>query len=171
MAVEAGAFWSFSLAVYDNPAVQDECLRLQDEHGVDVNLLLFCAYLGAQHGAIVPGDALRAAAEIVRPWQNLVVANLRATRRALKSFAAEGLQSATALRVDVKKLELEAEQVEQAILEEWGLTRRGEWPRAKPEDAIQANIKTLLSEFATQRPDPPRHLIAAALENTRRRAH
>src|SRR6202000_1576818 len=43
-------FWTFSLAVYADPAVQRECLALQDDHGVDVNLLLFCAFVGAVHG-------------------------------------------------------------------------------------------------------------------------
>src|SRR3974377_2548240 len=40
------SLWNFSLAAYANKAVQDECLALQDEFGLDVNLILSCSYLG-----------------------------------------------------------------------------------------------------------------------------
>jgi len=38
-------FWDFSLAVYRRPGVAAACLRLQDEAGVDVNLLLYFCWL------------------------------------------------------------------------------------------------------------------------------
>ena len=34
-------FWRFSLAFYRLPAVADACIALQEQAGVDVNLLLF----------------------------------------------------------------------------------------------------------------------------------
>ena len=47
------AFWKFSLAVYAAPGVPEECLAVQERYGVDVNVLLFCAWLafGAQSRA------------------------------------------------------------------------------------------------------------------------
>lgn len=39
-------FWRFSLAVYAAPGVADECLALQERCGIDVNILLFCAWVG-----------------------------------------------------------------------------------------------------------------------------
>ncbi|MBO1256846.1 TIGR02444 family protein [Alteromonas sp. 5E99-2] len=38
-------FWSFSLQVYSQPQVSEHCLYLQDNHGCNVNLLLFCCWL------------------------------------------------------------------------------------------------------------------------------
>ena len=35
------AFWRFSVQFYRQPAVAEVCLLLQDEFGIDVNLLLF----------------------------------------------------------------------------------------------------------------------------------
>lgn len=32
--------WTFSQRFYDDPAVQQACLAVQDDHGGDVNLLL-----------------------------------------------------------------------------------------------------------------------------------
>ncbi len=37
-------FWGFSLAVYGADAVEPECLTMQDEFGLDVNLILLCAF-------------------------------------------------------------------------------------------------------------------------------
>ena len=47
-------FWLFSRSIYGTPGVQRECLELQDSFGIDINLLLFCAFVGAVHGALWP---------------------------------------------------------------------------------------------------------------------
>jgi uncharacterized protein (TIGR02444 family) len=166
-------FWSFSLAVYVNPAVQQECLELQDDHEVDVNLLLFCAFVGAVHGVALSERATRDAADIVGIWQKDVVDALRVARRALKPFAAEAGPRGTAvadLRTRVKNAELEAERIEQAMLEHWAAAHIGTWPHAEPAEAVIHNIRTLLAiaarteKVAEDRPPTwPRHLIAAAL--------
>ena len=41
-------FWRFSLAVYGQDDVAQECLQLQQVGGIDINLLLFCAWLGTR---------------------------------------------------------------------------------------------------------------------------
>ena len=40
-------FWDFSLSVYSTEGVPAACLVLQDHHQVDVNVILFCCWLGA----------------------------------------------------------------------------------------------------------------------------
>jgi uncharacterized protein (TIGR02444 family) len=162
-------FWTFSLAVYADAAVQKECLTLQDDHGVDVNLLLFCAFAGAAHGAVLSEQAVNEAADISRAWQKDVVSALRAARRTLKRFAAETGPLDTpiaALRTRVKELEIDAERVEQAMLEQWAAGHIATWPRAQPADAAADNIRTLLA-MSARKPAPapwPQHLITAALE-------
>ena len=47
----ARPLWDFSLEVYGRPKVAETCLRLQDEFGVDVPVLLFAAWLAAEHSA------------------------------------------------------------------------------------------------------------------------
>ena len=42
----AGGFWAHSLQVYAQPGVEPACLRLQDEAGLDPNLLLLALYAG-----------------------------------------------------------------------------------------------------------------------------
>ena len=83
---EPSPFWTFSLAVYGRPGVPPACLRLQDEHGADVNIVLCALWLGTLGRAIELGDvtALRAA---LAPWVEEVVRPLRRVRRWLKDPA------------------------------------------------------------------------------------
>ena len=162
------SFWTFSLSVYDNPNVQQECLGLQDDYGIDVNLLLFCVFIGAAYGVVLPDPAVREAAEAVRTWQTKVVSVLRAVRMTLKPFATEMSPVASmiaTLRAQLKALELEAERIEQSTLERWASERIDSWPRARPADAIVASIRTLfaVSIQRAELPALPKSLIAAAL--------
>jgi len=154
--------WTFSLAVYGD----QECLDLQDRHGIDVNLLLFCAFVGAVYGATLSEYEIIAAAGAVKEWNKGVVSRLRAARRALKRFACKPAaigSLATALREDVKAAELESEQIEQAMLESW-LAPPPEDRRCPPAEAVAANIRGLLATCASAGPAKmPEHLITAAL--------
>jgi uncharacterized protein (TIGR02444 family) len=94
---DAEAFWAWSLAKY--PAVESLALRLQDEHGADVNLLLFCAFAGR-----VAPEALEAAERAAEPWRREVVEPLRRARRAARG---------TPLHAALKSAELEAERLAQ----------------------------------------------------------
>jgi uncharacterized protein (TIGR02444 family) len=107
-------FWRFSLAVYAAPGVADECLALQDTRGIDVNMLLFCAWLGARRTALTADDLAPIEAG-ARPWREAAVQPLRAARRGIKALKAADNDIA-ALRNDVAALELRAEQIEQAML-------------------------------------------------------
>ena len=172
MSEPSSRFWSFSLAVYSDASVQAECLDLQDRHGIGVNLLLFCAYVGAVGGAIVPDTELRDAARLVDEWHKHIVQSLRRARRALKPFATDPsavVASAAALRADVKAAELESERIEQTILEEWSTRRIAGWLRAQPAAAIAANIRNLFAihRGSAEAPEMPEHLIAAALAAAR----
>ena len=159
-------FWSFSLSVYGQTGVQQECLELQDRHGLDVNMLLFCAFVGAVHGAILPERDLTELLAAVGDWHNGVLRALRNARRALKRFAGDRAPigaSAAALRTSVKAAELGAEQIEQAMLEDWSVPRIGDLQRTEPGYAAAANIRTLLAICCGPAPPPlPEQLIAAA---------
>jgi uncharacterized protein (TIGR02444 family) len=161
-------FWEFSCTVYDNPAVQQECLCLQDEYGIDVNLLLFCAFVGAVHAAVLSDRDVQDAAGAVGEWHENVVSRLRGVRRALKHLALEKSPIASLalrLRTGVKALELHAERIEQTKLERWCAPRIATSRRAQPAHAIVDNVRTLLeiSVGSGLRPELPNHLIAAAL--------
>jgi uncharacterized protein (TIGR02444 family) len=106
-----GDLWGFSLAFYLNPGVAESLTALQDEAGLDVNLLLFALWLGLSgRGRLDVGglDAARQAA--VRSLSIAVIAPLRDLRRRLKSYPDADIQS---LRERIKALEIEAEHAAQ----------------------------------------------------------
>lgn len=107
---EAHPLWDFALAVYAAEGVEAACLALQDRHGLDVNLLLFCCWAGLREPAALPPARLAAALAAVAPWQREVVAPLRVLRRRLRRSVGEFAPAGTApLRRAVKALELDAE--------------------------------------------------------------
>jgi uncharacterized protein (TIGR02444 family) len=123
--MQAGAtphpFWNFSLEVYSGEAVARSCIELQDRHGVDVNILLFCCWIGASGRGRLQAEELRRLTGKVGPWQRDIVMPLRAARRRLA--AGENLpiapeEAAAALRRRVADAEMEAEHVEQLLLAE-----------------------------------------------------
>jgi len=119
--VAADGFWAYSLHVYARPGVSAACLRLQDELGLDVNLLLFALYAGRTGHAIDVADWWRLDA-LVAPLREQVVQPLRRARRWLKNQAPVSLEPAqggvSELRPALAELELQAERHAQALLEQ-----------------------------------------------------
>ena len=119
-------FWDFSLRVYGQPGVAPACLELQDRHGLDVNLLLLCCWLGHCQKAKPSRAQVAALADAVAAWHNDVVRPLRQARRRLKApDAAIPPALAEALRREVKRIELDAEHIEQ-------LARAARLPASEP---------------------------------------
>jgi len=106
------AFWQFSLSIYGQADVAEECLALQETIGIDVNVLLFCAWLGTR-GIVLGKEDVAATSETVEAWSENIVRPLRGVRQRMKGLYRNAFAE---LRERVKTLELEAEQVEQAIL-------------------------------------------------------
>ncbi len=163
--------WRFSLAVYRSPGVQEECLALQERHGVDVNLLMLCAYAGAVEGAVLSASDVADALEASGAWHGNVVKALRQVRRTLKPWGAgQGTfaQVVEALRTKVKGAELEAEQIEQAMMWAWLRGQAVPLRRREPRQALAANVFALLVRCGATgaQADPAQalpHLCAAAL--------
>jgi uncharacterized protein (TIGR02444 family) len=167
----ASPFWDFSVAVYGASAVQDECLTLQDEFGLDVNLVLLCAFAGAMHGVALTPDDIASVRALVGPWHNDIVSSLRAVRHRLKTIDTPDADAAKAtadLRTHVKAAELGSERIEQMMLEQWASTRLEARPRGNPRETVPTNLQALLAGCGI---GPERltagkamqHLIAAAL--------
>ncbi len=75
--------WPFAQAVYAAPGVETACLRLQDEAGQCVALLLFCLWC-ARTGRRLDADALAGASALSRGWEAGVATPLRTARRSLR---------------------------------------------------------------------------------------
>lgn len=134
-------FWKFSLALYSRPNVREECLALQAEHSIDVNVLLFCGWVGWSKRVRLEAVDLTGIEAVVTDWHRSTVKPLRSVRQYLKGSGAGG---ASELRDRVKAVELEAERVEQALLFSYA---ERQWPHGGSEEAgscISSNMQMLV---------------------------
>ena len=137
---QGSPFWRFSLRFYRQPKVADACIALQEEAGVDVNLLLFLLWHATQSRALSPAEV----ADLERrigAWRDATVIPLRAVRRALKS--PPGLvepATAEAFRTRIKQVELEAERLQQEAMYELARPSLLGREAPSPQDAARANI-------------------------------
>lgn len=115
-------FWNFSLELYAGEGVAEACLDLQDRRGCDVNILLFCCWLGASGRPTLTADRLQSILKASAAWQTDIVQPLRTMRRLLKDRPwpemVEGVLPETmdAVRRRVADAELAAEHAEQLKL-------------------------------------------------------
>lgn len=144
-------FWDFSLRIYAMPSVADVCIALQDEHRVDVNVLLFGLWLAAR-GRRVDRDAITKIDRHVCDWRERVVRPLRDTRRYLKPLA-EGAPARAALRQRIKEVELSSERIEQdELFALYAASAPG--AAAQPSAALaRENIRAYESYLTTTFPD------------------
>lgn len=154
MSDAAAEFWRFSLTIYAKPGVAPACLVLQDQFGRDVNVALFCCWLGASGRGLLSRDALDAADRAVAPWRHQVVEPFRSARRAIKTEAADGNET---LYAKAKAIELEAERVLQRKLAERA-------PPAVPAVTAMQRLEAALGNLALYLGDAPADPIRAALE-------
>lgn len=146
-------FWTFSLDFYSQPEVEAICLALQDDHGLDVNLVLLAAWLARTARCVEPRVAtpLRMLAD---EYQAEVMQPVRQARRALKRQMTH-LPLAPLLaqrRRDLLAVELDLERVEQLMLETLAA--------ALPSDASQPAATLFARNLASLYPDRP---VPAAL--------
>ena len=123
--------WEFSLAHYARPGVAQACLRAQDELGLDVNILLYAAWLASRDQPL-PAAHLAGLEQATVHWRREVVAPLRALRRQWRSVPGAG-----PLRERLKALELDAEKALQDAI--WDFHRS-----APPASGCPADLATNL---------------------------
>ena len=140
-------FWQYSVAFYREPGIAEACLKLQNQYGFDVNLVLFCIWYGLHQG-LLPTPLLQQALGFSHHWNALGVRPLRDARTMLKRDARlQSLSSAAdinALRERIKGLELKAEQIQQQELQHLADASLEHNAQGKPQvDAMQENLKNL----------------------------
>jgi uncharacterized protein (TIGR02444 family) len=102
-------FWQFSQRLYAQPGVAKVCLALQDECGIDVNLVLFISWL-AELGKEMTSTEFENLQAHVQEWRSEVVENLRLARRYVKP------RSHAKHYAELKRCELNAERIQQAMM-------------------------------------------------------
>jgi uncharacterized protein (TIGR02444 family) len=117
--MEIERFWDFSVRTYRTDGVPAACLSLQNDYGADVNMLLYCAWIGAAVGPFEHELFSRANDYSLR-WAKNIVIPLREARTWMKHTGCGAQPTPTAecmqLREDVKSVEFAAEKMQQEVL-------------------------------------------------------
>ncbi|MBF0663982.1 MAG: TIGR02444 family protein [Brevundimonas sp.] len=101
--------WDWAVGAWAAEGVAETCLHLQDAAGQNAPLLLWAAW-AARTGRATDADAVEAACDIARAWQEAAIAPLRAVRRSLKRRNPDlEDDDREAVRTQVKAAELDAE--------------------------------------------------------------
>jgi uncharacterized protein (TIGR02444 family) len=109
-----GPHWTFVLELYNTDEVQQVCLLLQDNFGVDVSFLLTLLWYATDGVEFDDGD-VEALDHTIASWRGEVVKPLRNIRREIKPTAKhDGVVAG--FRNKIKSIEIEAEQIEIAML-------------------------------------------------------
>jgi len=168
-ASQGSPFWRFSLRFYRQPAVADACIALQEQAGVDVNLLLFLLW-HATHKRAFAAAEVAALEQRIGAWREMTVVPLRALRRALKS-PPELVAPATAelFRTRIKGAELEAERLQQEAMYE--LARSSLLGQDAPSlaDAARANVAAYAAIRGVAFPQTATETLLAALSGLERK--
>jgi uncharacterized protein (TIGR02444 family) len=161
-----GPHWAFALDLYERPGVSEACLLLQDKAGVDITLLLFVLFVAKEHRTILDQADLVTLDASIAPWRDEVIQPLRSLRRRVKSGPFPAPSSSTeALRDRIKAAEVQAEQIELAVLSRW-LERHQPQIEAEPVEiaAVLQHIAAFFASRANRPSDSRLPEIQAALD-------
>ena len=138
-------FWQYSLKLYACNEVAELCLHLQDEDGLDVNLLLYCLWQGSQGRSLQPSSLVEIC-QVSAPWRREVVESLRRARRWMKGREQDIAGQSGDLREQIKALELAAEKRQQ----DWLAAHPAVYEDAPPLIAAAHNLAAYVQETRLQ---------------------
>jgi uncharacterized protein (TIGR02444 family) len=141
--------WAFALRIYAQPGVADACLRLQNEAGVDVMMLLMILFAAVRHRILLTASEIGALDDVCRPWREQIVLPLRVIRGRLKTGPLPAPNSETEpFRSTIKAAELAAERLQNRLLAERLPLRPAERDSLVPEDlrSVLRSVVTLALE-------------------------
>ncbi len=145
--MQASEFPEFAVALYGEAEVAANCLRLQDQYGLDVNVVLLCCWFGLRHGDI-DEDLWGVIDTISRRWQSHLIKPLREARRWLKNPAFAPDAELAELRERIAQNEIAAELVQQRWMERACADRKIGAPYT-PADAVRRNLASYFARCAT----------------------
>ena len=150
----AGCFKQFALELYGSEGVAAACLYLQNRHMLDINVVLFAAFIGARRRQTLTTSCLDAARSRVDAWHREVVRPLRAVRQRLKTGPAPAPNEITTrLRGKLQQLEIDAELIELDQLAALILLGGADPVPGSPTGCARAAIEAVVRTYSTSESD------------------
>ena len=114
---ESHPFWDFSYGVYGKDGVSPALIGFQDRHGMDVNMLFLCLWMGHSGRGVLNTTAMAQALAVSHSWNPEIVCGLRALRIRLRDGVAHvPKELSDAVRHQILEIEIDCEHVEQVAL-------------------------------------------------------
>lgn len=143
--------WAFALEIYARPGVADACLKLQNEAGVDVMMLLVITFAAVRLRILLTSAEIRKLDETCRPWREQIVWPLRAIGSGLKTGPAPAPNGETEeFRSRIKTVELAAERLQNQLLAEC-LPLRPPERNAVDREELRSVLRSVASLFLEKR--------------------
>ena len=137
MQMKNSPLWRFSNNIYRKEGVSEVLLHVQDKFSIDVNMILFVAWLASINRSLTAAD-IQDAQKLVSLWRVMVIVPVRNIRRSLKDFS--GIDY---LYEDVKKLEIDTEKEELKILYDNYIALSSEQKSELTLDLLESNLHVL----------------------------
>ena len=156
--------WDFVLGYYRQQGVSEGAITLQDQLGLDVNMVLFLMWLAGSKRVLSEAE-IKNAIDASKGWQHEVVVPIRGVRRLLKENAPLVEQeTALAYRKKIQALEIEGEQLQltaMAALSE----KMSPSTAASAADAARKNLAGLSAAYGKPFPQAAVDGFVAALKS------
>lgn len=133
-------FWQFSLTLYAKPEAANYCLKLQDQHHMQVNLLLYSIWL-AFEGCILEPQLIKQNSQL-QNWLTQIIPSIRYARKQVGEKSKQD-----PLYKQLKACELTAEQKAHALL--FDLKRQTFQANNEESSLAQADFEYLLQQNLT----------------------
>ena len=167
-AMSAEGFWDFSVRTYRTPGVPDACLSLQNDYGADVNMLLYCCWIGVYAGQF-DRELFDSASEFSSAWAGKVVVPLRSARTWMKNQGCrlESVPTNTcmALREEIKSVEFASEKMQQEVLESLlSIDQSRHDTREQILEAVNANLDLYASRAGIEGDDDVKAKLSVIIQ-------
>ena len=137
MQMKNSPLWRFSNNIYRKEGVSEILLHVQDKFFIDVNMILFVAWLASINRSLTAAD-IQDAKKLVSLWRIKAIVPIRNIRRSLKDFS--GIDY---LYENVKKLEIDTEKEELKILYDNYIELSSEQKSELKLDLLESNLHVL----------------------------
>ncbi|MBC6439668.1 MAG: TIGR02444 family protein [Rhodospirillales bacterium] len=140
------AFWTYTMGVYGRDGVQPSVIHLQDARDADVNLLLYAMWTANLGLPAFDSTHVAFLASRVRAWREAAIEPLRAVRTGMRDGVVHVPEDeAEGLRKQILKLEIEAERIEQLIIESANSEAKGKESGEPDPSVVAENLAAVMA--------------------------
>ena len=108
--------WNYSTQIWTLPEVERICIDMQNDHDINVNILLYCCWAGEKN-LILSDDDMQALLDTVQPWQT-IIKPLRDSRKMMQQhLIAMPANMVDQTVANMSEMELNAEHMTQLAME------------------------------------------------------